>query len=115
MDQQSLYKSLVERYTSGKASTEELEVFFSLLKEGKLDDYLDASMRAQSGIDETETQAEAPVRPLPLRGHSRLFVKLIAAAVIAATISILVIQWFSPTTSTEQQSTLTHTGTTPVN
>lgn len=67
MDQKSLYKSLVERYTSGRASAEELEVFFSLLKEGKLDDYLDASMRAQSGIDETETQAEAPVHQLPRR------------------------------------------------
>jgi transmembrane sensor len=40
MGDQRLHKQLVQRYLDGKATKEELELFFHLLKQGKLDDLL---------------------------------------------------------------------------
>lgn len=40
MKEEALYKQLVDRYLDGTASLEEVEVFFHLLNEGKLDRYL---------------------------------------------------------------------------
>jgi transmembrane sensor len=40
MNKQTHYKTLVDRYVSKQASEEELAVFFKLVGEGKLDDYL---------------------------------------------------------------------------
>ncbi|MBS1662549.1 MAG: FecR domain-containing protein [Bacteroidetes bacterium] len=41
MKEEALYKQLVDRYLDGTASLEEVEVFFQLLNEGKLDRYLE--------------------------------------------------------------------------
>lgn len=67
MKEQVYYKQLVDRYTSKKASDEELMVFFQLLREGALDKYLPDSFLEGTDIDSSAD------RPLPAAPHSRLY------------------------------------------
>ena len=47
MQENEFYKKLVSRYAENQATIEELEVFFQLLKEGKLDTYLTGKMKEE--------------------------------------------------------------------
>lgn len=48
MEEAQFYKKLVERYVAKKLSPEELEVFYHLLNEGKLDSYILSSMEEET-------------------------------------------------------------------
>ena len=48
MEENEFYRLLVQRYIENTATEEELEVFFQLMKEGKLDAYLTDAMNAES-------------------------------------------------------------------
>lgn len=49
------YQRLVQRYAENKASEEELEVFFHLLHQGKLDEWINQSMNEDADIDDKPT------------------------------------------------------------
>ena len=51
MGNPAYYKKLIQRYREGKASQEEIEVFFHFLNAGKLDDYLADDMDEQLSIE----------------------------------------------------------------
>jgi ferric-dicitrate binding protein FerR (iron transport regulator) len=51
MEESKYYKQLVERYSTKKASDEELIVFFKLVNDGVLDEYLADSFREDDVID----------------------------------------------------------------
>lgn len=57
------YKQLVDRYKNNQASDEELRVFFQLLEEGKLADYLDEAMRRD--IDAIVNERPGLLKRLP--------------------------------------------------
>lgn len=75
MKKEQHHKKLVQRYLSGKASEEELVVFFRLLSEGKLDKFITEQME--------EDLPETPNNPAIHRGFS-FWLKLAAALVIGA-------------------------------
>lgn len=55
------YKQLVSRYLAGNATDDELEVFAHLVKEGKLDVYLNEAINVEAGIhadDEISTERD---------------------------------------------------------
>jgi ferric-dicitrate binding protein FerR (iron transport regulator) len=71
MDEKIFYRQLVERYRQNKATDEELELFFHLLKEGKLDDYLLKEMAADSG-NESSFKDRKPALLRVISGRWRL-------------------------------------------
>jgi ferric-dicitrate binding protein FerR (iron transport regulator) len=78
MEQNEFYINLVNRYVQNTANEGELKVFFHLLKEGKLDDYLSEEM-----IKETERIQEvkpAPVRTMPRRWWAAAAILLLLAS-----------------------------------
>ena len=64
MQENEFYKKLVNRYAENKATTEELEVFFQLLKEGKLDGYVSDKM--MEDISYEKEAGLAPVRRMSI-------------------------------------------------
>jgi len=75
MEQIEFYKQLVSRYVQNTASVDELEVFFLLMKEGKLDQYItDEMIKEKESIVETETT--------PVRRMSKKWIGVAAASVI---------------------------------
>ena len=75
MEQNEFYKQLVSRYVQNTASVDELEVFFLLMKEGKLDQYItDEMIKEKESIVETETT--------PVRRMSKKWIGVAAASVI---------------------------------
>jgi transmembrane sensor len=75
MEQNEFYKQLVSRYVQNTASVDELEVFFLLMKEGKLDQYItDEMIKEKESIVETETT--------PVRRMSKKWLGVAAASVI---------------------------------
>jgi transmembrane sensor len=81
MNPKELHKQLVERYIKGEASTGEVEVFFHLLNEGQLDEYLDrATLEGADPLLQPESQfdepGKRPGRLMKMRRYS------VAAAVI---------------------------------
>lgn len=110
MDDNLFYKTLVDRYTAGKASTEELEVFFALLKEGKLDAYLNDAMRINAGIPETEETFDSPGTPVfKMIRRPRYIIKIAAAAILTGVISLLAIRYFTPAGLGENTPVVTQT------
>lgn len=71
MDEKIFYRQLVERYRQNKATDEELELFFHLLKEGRLDDYLLKEMAADSG-NESSLKDRKPALLRVISGRWRL-------------------------------------------
>jgi transmembrane sensor len=88
MEDPQLYKQLVQRYLDNTATKEELDLFFYLLQQGKLDGFLE-----EASLQEAKQHA-APVIPLT-PGKRRRFSKLIpyvaAASLIVATVTILAV------------------------
>lgn len=82
--QEVFYQQLVERYTHNQATAEELEVFFSLLQQGKLDAVLEAQMNREAGITAAPAYQEAPATPaiIPPARHKRTLVTWMAAAAV---------------------------------
>ncbi|MBZ4189878.1 FecR family protein [Niabella beijingensis] len=82
------YKTLVSRYLEKKLSAEELEVFFHLLDEGKLDDYLLESMDAAIG------EQAAPAAPvIALKRHPRRYLYRVAVAVAIIATGVLLFRY----------------------
>lgn len=54
MNEQDYYKILVDRYITKKATSEELEVFFKLVSEGKLDKYLQSAFNNHELVNRLE-------------------------------------------------------------
>ncbi|MEO6720212.1 MAG: FecR domain-containing protein [Ferruginibacter sp.] len=54
MTEKEFHKRLVERFCEHKASDSELEIFFQLLQEGKLDDLMSDAMKMKAGIDKAD-------------------------------------------------------------
>jgi len=92
MDNNEFYKELVERFYENKASDKELEAFFLLLKEGKLDGYL---------LDKMKTAAEAEEKPgeeNPVQKKKIIWLVWRRVAVAAAVILIFfagISYWFN--------------------
>lgn len=63
MQENEFYKKLVSRYAENQATIKELEVFFQLLKEGKLDTYLTDKMKEE--ISDVKESEKVPVRLIP--------------------------------------------------
>lgn len=53
------YKLLVQRYLEKKSTDEELEVFVFLMKQGKLDEYLEEAMNADLGLESEVWSAQS--------------------------------------------------------
>ncbi|EHQ31202.1 FecR family protein [Mucilaginibacter paludis] len=87
------YKQLVSRYLAGNATDDELEVFAHLVKEGKLDVYLNEAINVEAGIhadDEISTE----------RDNKKSFVfaawlKYAAAVILMASASVIVYSHFT--------------------
>jgi ferric-dicitrate binding protein FerR (iron transport regulator) len=90
MDEKAFYQQLVQRYKDNKASDEELELFFQLLKEGKLDTYLLKDMDAESGGAPVH-QVRSPAIVRILSGRRRL-----AAACITLLMAVALYLWIGP-------------------
>lgn len=84
------YKELVKRYLEKKLGEEELEVFFHLLGEGKLDVYLRETMDA--AIEEKEREAVAVVPPKRPAYH---YLYRAAAAVVILTLGTLLFRYYT--------------------
>jgi len=69
------YKELVQRYLEKKSTDEELEVFVYLMKQGKLDSYLEETMNTDLGLDQDQ------IRLPETKGWFRIFRWPMAAAV----------------------------------
>lgn len=70
------YKELVQRYLEKKSTDEELEIFVYLMKQGKLDKYLEETMNTDLGLD--QEQLVWPEK----KGWLRLFRWPVAAAAV---------------------------------
>ena len=80
MDQNEFYKQLVNRYVQNSATEDELEIFFQLLKEGKLDKHItDTMMLEVEMVPETEKVNEIKRTPAP---KIHLWTRIAAASVI---------------------------------
>lgn len=96
------YKELVNRYLEKKLGEEELEVFFHLLDEGKLDAYLLESMDTVIRGKEQE----APV--VPLKQRPFYYVYRIAAAVIIIALGVALYRYpFRPVPEPRQAAVKT--------
>ena len=93
MDEKVFHKQLVERYAARKASDQELVVFFELLIEGKLNEYLTDTFMNAAGIESVYLQdAILPDRLLPAvpdRGKYIIFTRIAVAACILGLISLI--------------------------
>jgi len=78
-DENNYYRQLVKRYAENLASDKELEVFFNLLSQGKLDQYLTESMDASAAASEKPV---APVVTLTSTRYLRKKFIFSAAAVL---------------------------------
>lgn len=83
------YKELVSRYLGKKLGDEELEVFFHLLDEGKLDAYLLESMETMV----RQKEREAPAVPLKRRSYH--FFYRVAAAVVILALGIALFRYYA--------------------
>jgi len=80
MDQNEFYKQLVNRYVQNSATEDELEIFFQLLKEGKLDKHItDTMMLEVEMVPETEKVNKIKRTPAP---KIHLWTRIAAASVI---------------------------------
>lgn len=77
MEEKRFLETLVKRYVDNALSKEELDVFFRLLGEGKLNEALATRLDAESGDQKGQVQ---PLRPQPWKAVSRTF--RIAASVL---------------------------------
>ncbi|MHA4740390.1 FecR family protein [Dyadobacter sp. MSC1_007] len=77
MEEKRFLQVLVKRYVANALSKEELDVFFRLLSEGKLDDVLATQLDEESGIGKRPAQ---PLRTRPWTAASRTL--RIAASVL---------------------------------
>lgn len=82
MEENAFYSELIKRYKENKATTEEVEVFFHLLKEGKLDEHLVNSMDADIA-DNDEIKVPASIKRIPswMRVAAAVFILLTGAVV----------------------------------
>jgi ferric-dicitrate binding protein FerR (iron transport regulator) len=71
MNEEAFYRQLVQRYLQNTATDEELTLFFALMKEGRLDQYLAEGMDANTGV--------APAKQTPVK---RITPGRVAAAAI---------------------------------
>jgi transmembrane sensor len=79
MDQDH-YQTLVDRYLKKRLTDEELEVFISLMRQGKLNAYLREAMDKDLGLDEVSDSENVPVIRLK---KNNVVLRWSAAAVIA--------------------------------
>ncbi|GGH61524.1 ferric-dicitrate binding protein FerR (iron transport regulator) [Filimonas zeae] len=84
LEQHHFYQQLVKRYAANQATSEELEVFFHLLEQGKLDAALEMYMNEAAGLTEAPPYAEEPSEAVitPLYTKRKLLYRVAAAAVI---------------------------------
>lgn len=85
MTEYELYKQLVDNYQNNKATDKELEVFFHLLAEGRLDNIINETI---SGDFE---KALSVPRVIPLIKHRWFQVAIAAAAVVLLFVSISIV------------------------
>jgi len=86
MDKNKFYRDLVRRYADNRATSDELEAFFHLIREGELESALTEEMNTTAGIDEVETHESVPIitkRQLPFWWRAAAIVTLIIGATIA--------------------------------
>jgi transmembrane sensor len=74
------YKKLVKRYLDKKSTDEELEVFVHLMKQGKLDKYIQEAMNEELGLNEQEEVFPSSKRSLT--GLASWLSRLSVAAVL---------------------------------
>jgi transmembrane sensor len=80
MDQNEFYKQLVNRYAQNSATENELEIFFQLLKEGKLDTHINDTMIKE--VEKVpEVQKVNEIKRTPVR-KIRFWTRIAAASVI---------------------------------
>ncbi len=89
---QEFYRQLVARYAEGGATEEELEMFFQLLAEGRLDAHLVTAMNQFAGIAEADETATAPsrIRRLPR------WTRIAAAAILILAAGVGLYTWLKP-------------------
>lgn len=88
MKKEELYKQLTERYISGQASAAEVEVFFHLLNEGELDEYLDRATR--------DSAAPYAFQPVVSSGKWRRLGRLAVAAAVILLVGLGLLLWLRP-------------------
>ena len=80
MEQKEFYKQLVSRYAQNTANVDELEVFFQLMKEGKLDEYITDEM-ITAGEVIMGPESIKKIKPTPVRSVAA-WIRVAAASVI---------------------------------
>lgn len=81
MDKTEFYKLLIRRYKEKTATDEEIEVFFQLIREGKLE----ASLMAEMGIDLDEAESGVP----RVRSRRPYYIAAAAMVLIASGMAFL--------------------------
>jgi len=98
MEDRQLYQQLVQRYLTNKATKEELDLFFHLLEQGKLDAYLQEAPLVENDV--------APVLPIAVKekklAKSYVFLRYaVAASLMLATLTVILLM--TKNNPTEQQ------------
>ena len=87
MEERKYYKQLVERYSSKKASDDELIVFFKLMNEGVLDEYLADSFRNDDVI---EIEKKTPRAKIISGRWMRIAIAASLAAILSTAVFFLI-------------------------
>ena len=86
MEEKQFLEELVKRYVANALSREELDIFFRLMAEGKLDEPLARQLDQEAG---TETESVMPLRRQPWIAVSRTF-RIAASVLLVLTLSFFV-------------------------
>lgn len=92
MKEEIFYKELVARYRSKKASEEELIVFFHLLKEGQLDQYLGDSFLEGEEVGEGQHET---LHEIPRAARSAIWKRVAIAASIIGIVSLIALLFWA--------------------
>jgi len=87
MGKRDLYKKLATRYVDGTATTDEMQVFFHLLNQGKLKNYLEDATKDNEDISIRRTAKSSIIIKLA---------KYSVAAAIVAIIAVCTFLWLKP-------------------
>jgi transmembrane sensor len=109
MSEETYYKELVERYVAKKASDEELEVFFKLAGEGKLDNYLEEKF-VEGNLPLTADET-LPARRIPTRNR----IAIAATVILLLAVGAFVILNKSPAISEKETTQVAAASPSPYN
>ena len=87
MEEKQFLEELVKRYVANALSREELDIFFRLMAEGKLDEELDRQLDKESGVERGQ------IRPLHTRPWAALSRTFRIAASVLVVMSIAFYFW----------------------